>query len=144
MVKKYEQYRFPRLFVTSELEFFFILGVENADDFGEEWDSTFRTPLGYLVISRDFPSNEERVFIYITIDVEDEGLIREIVKYSKYFSSLMTYSPQAIEFSTSYSIKQSSVKQKSISSNFRDFIINVLQEDFNIEKLHKILIDITR
>ena len=46
----FETHSFTRLVRTQRFEFFFILGVNDAQDFDENWDGRLIEILGYLVI----------------------------------------------------------------------------------------------
>lgn len=134
MPKNFEQYSFSRMFNFNNLEFFFILGINNSDDFGDEWDSTSINPLGYLVMFTDYKQRIVQANIYLTVEDGTD----EIIKYSKQFVSRMPLLPDAFNFPTKYVIKKSEVKQKSVRSPYRDFILKVLKDDFDASVLDKI------
>ena len=134
MPKNFEQYSFSRLFNFNNLEFFFILGINDSDNFGDEWDSTEINPLGYLVMFTDYTQKSKQVNIYLTVEDGTD----EIIKYSKQFVSRMPLLPGLLNFQTKYVIKKSEVKQKSVRSPYRDFILKVLKDDFDASVLDKI------
>lgn len=48
-MSKFEAYSFTRLIRTQNFEFYFILGVNDPQDFDEYWDGRLIEVLGYLV-----------------------------------------------------------------------------------------------
>lgn len=48
-MNEYETYSFTRIIRTQSLEFYFILGVNEVQNFEEHWDGRLIEVLGYLV-----------------------------------------------------------------------------------------------
>ncbi|MGD6845376.1 hypothetical protein ACQCVH_23105 [Bacillus infantis] len=65
----FESYYFTRLMRSPNLEFFFILGINDANNFDEYWDGRSVEVLGYLVIYTDVQRKELVNYIYL---IEDE------------------------------------------------------------------------
>lgn len=82
----------------------------------------------------DYKQRIVQANIYLTVEDGTD----EIIKYSKQFVSRMPLLPDAYDFPTKYVIKKSEVKQKSVRSPYRDFILRVLKDDFDASVLDKI------
>ncbi|MGD6942234.1 hypothetical protein ACQCT6_09355 [Cytobacillus gottheilii] len=123
---KYESYSFSRLLLNRNLEFFFILGVNNPDNFDEYWDGRITEVLGYAVIFNDFTAKDQKNFIYL-LD-KDNGLFDDIIKYTKKFIQQMTVSDKLSDWEN-FRIINTDIDGKRVLKPYEDFIKSVIKNE---------------
>lgn len=122
----FESYYFTRLMRSPSLEFFSILGINDANNFDEYWDGRSVEVLGYLVIYTDMQRKELVNYIYL---IEDENKkYQDIIKHTKMFASGICAYAELIDMN--FIIQKTDVYQKGIASNeIVDFIKKVVTQD---------------
>ena len=123
---QYESYSFSRLFLNQNIEFFFILGVNNSDDFDEYWDGRLREVLGYAVIFNDFKAKEQKNFIYLLNNANSN--YSDVVKYTKKFIEQMTLS-EKLSDRENFKIINTEIEGKLVSKPYKDFIKSVIKNE---------------
>ncbi|MFJ6268329.1 hypothetical protein [Lysinibacillus xylanilyticus] len=124
-MSKFEAYSFTRLIRTQNFEFYFILGVNDPQDFDEYWDGRLIEVLGYLVTY--IKNGQHNIFIYL---IEDETKnFQEIIKHVKKFASEI-YTYTGLLDTTNFIIQSTNVYQKSLGNHeIVDFIKKIVNED---------------
>ncbi len=123
---EYECYSFSRLFLNSNLEFFFILGVNNSDNFDGLWDGRNIEVIGYAVIYIDSETNEQKNFIYL-IDYHNKK--HDIaIKYTKKFIEQMSLSDKLSD-RENFKIINTGVYSRVVSEPYKDFIKAVVKNE---------------
>ncbi|TFE00654.1 hypothetical protein [Jeotgalibacillus salarius] len=121
----FETYDFTRFMRTSNLEFFFIMGINNGDNFDEYWDGRSREVLGYLVTYTD---SQKELFNYIYLIEDEQKNYEHIIKYTKRFASGMYAYTEHLELE--FVILKTDVYQKSILPSKRiEFVKRVVKQD---------------
>jgi len=122
----FETYSFTRFIRSTGLEFFFILGINNATNFDEYWDGRSIEVLGYLVVYTDRHKNELVNYIYL---IEDEGKdYQDITKHTKMFASEIGTYAGLIDMN--FIIRKTDIYQKGIGWNEKvDFVKRVVNQD---------------
>jgi hypothetical protein len=87
----FESYSFSRLYLDKNLEFFFILGVNDSDNFIDVWDGRYIEVIGYIVIYMNHEKEQEN-YIYL-IDKTDRNF-ENIIRYTKQFINQISLSPK--------------------------------------------------
>ncbi|MDP1395297.1 hypothetical protein Q8G28_17595 [Lysinibacillus capsici] len=123
---EYECYSFSRLFLNSNLEFFFILGVNNSDNFDELWDGRNIEVIGYTVIYIDSETNEQKNFIYL-IDYDNKKY-DDAIKYTKKFIEQMSLSDKLSD-TENFKIINTEVYSRVVSEPYKDFIKAVVKNE---------------
>ena len=133
----FETYSFPRLVQNQSFEFFFIRGVNDAQNFYEYWDGRLIEVLGYLVIYTDVQTNEQKNFIYL---IEDENKnFQEIIRYTKQFAFEMCTSFTLLDM-MNFTIQKTKVYQRGlVKQEIVDFIKKIVKEDIPKLVLDKIV-----
>ena len=126
----FETYSFTRLVNTQNLEFYFILGINNTRNFNEVWDGRLTEVLGYLVMHSDIQKDKQINYIYL---IEDENKnFREITLHTKMFASEMHTSSFEFDMADdeNFIIKKTNVYQKGLlNEDIGDFINKIVNED---------------
>jgi hypothetical protein len=123
---QYESYSFSRLFLNQDIEFFFILGVNESDNFDEYWDGRLREVLGYAVIYNDFKAKEQKNFIYLLN--KGNSIYSDIVKYTKKFIEQMTIS-EKLSDRGNFKIIYTEIEGNLVSKPYKDFIKSVIKNE---------------
>lgn len=125
MINGFEKYSFTRLCVTEKVEFFFIAGVNDADNFEWYWSGTLREVLGYIVIYTDHEQQKQESHIYLI--EHDHRNFEHITKYAKQFVYHMLYLPYYDW--ENYIIHKTTVKQKGVVPPYVDFVRKIVEDD---------------
>ncbi|AJD90236.1 hypothetical protein JMA_09190 [Jeotgalibacillus malaysiensis] len=121
----FETYEFTRFMRSADTEFYFIVGINNRDQFDEYWDGRSKEVLGYLVSYID-PERELLNYIYLIEDEKKND--EEIIKYTKQFASGIYAYTEHLELD--FVIRKTDVYQKSISLGEEiDFVKRVVIYD---------------
>lgn len=131
---EFERYSFTRLFLNRNLEFFFILGVNDADNFSDVWDGRRIEVLGYAVshINRE---KEQENYIYL-IDLIDRDF-DNIIKYTKQFISQMSTSPKLSDRENA-KIRKTNITGRFVEPPLSKFIKEVVGNDIPQSILNEI------
>ena len=123
----FETYSFPRLVRTPCVEFFFIRGINGAQDFNEYWDGRLIEVLGYLVLYSDIQNDEQKNYIYL---IEDEGKnYQEITRFTKMFASEMSTVHEVFDMKN-FTVRMTNVYQKGLlQQHVVDFMRRIVNED---------------
>ncbi|WDV08179.1 MULTISPECIES: hypothetical protein [Lysinibacillus] len=122
---QHESFSFSRLFLNRNLEFFFILGVNNSDNFDEYWDGRTIEVVGYAVIYIDFETNEQKNFIYL---IDNNNNHDNVVKYTKKFIEQMSLSDKLSD-RENYKILKTKINNRVVSEPYKDFIKIVVKNE---------------
>jgi len=131
-MNEFEEYSYSRLFVDRNLEFFVIMGVNNADDFTYYWDQRLTEVVGYAVVYTNHKQKKQENIIYLVDkDIRD---FEKIIKYTKLFVSQMYLS---IEYSNeeNFEIHKTNINGKFIKTPYIDFVKKIIVEDIPSEIL---------
>ncbi|MDX8363470.1 hypothetical protein [Cytobacillus sp. IB215316] len=129
---EHESYSFRRLFLNRNIEFFFILGVNDSDEFDEYWDGRITEVIGYAVIYIDFETNKQKNFIYL-ID-KDNRKYDNAIKYTKQFIAQMTLC-EGLSISEGFSARENfkiirtEINGKLVSKPYKDFIKTIVKNE---------------
>ncbi len=121
----YESFSFTRFYVNSKIEFFFILGVNDSDNFDEYWDGRDREVLGYAVIYKE--KKQQYNFIYL-FQVDHD----RVIKYTKMFIQQMSPISTNLSDLEKFQIKETDIKVKSVPKPYKDFIRSIVKNDIPI------------
>jgi hypothetical protein len=125
-MSEHESYSFSRLFLNRNLEFFFIQGVNDSDNFDEYWDGRIIEVIGYAVIYIDIETNEQKNFIYL-ID-NDNKKYDNAIKYTKKFIGQMTLSDKLSD-RENFKIIKTKINGRVVSEPYKDFIKVVVKNE---------------
>lgn len=125
-MSEYETYSFSRLFLNRNIEFFFILGVNDSDNFNEYWDGRTIEVLGYAVIFNNSKTKEQENFIFL-IDRTNRNY-ENIIKYTKKFIAQMTIS-EKLSDSENFKILITDVTERVVTKPYEHFIKKVLENE---------------
>lgn len=123
---EFESYSFSRLYRDENIEFFFIIGVNDPDDFDEYWDGRLTEVVGYAVIHNGFHATEQKNFIYL-ID-EEKREYDKAIKYTKQFIQQMSLSEELPD-RENFKILKTDIKQRVLSYPYTDFIKMVVENE---------------
>ncbi len=123
---EHECYSFSRLFLNSNIEFFFIQGVNDSDNFDEYWDGRTIEVIGYAVIYIDFKTNEQKNFIYL-ID-KDNRKYDNVIKYTKKFIAQMSLS-EKLSDRENFKIIKTDIHVKLVSKPYKNFIKSIVKSE---------------
>ncbi|MDD1502891.1 hypothetical protein PVA17_08990 [Lysinibacillus sp. CNPSo 3705] len=123
---EHESYSFSRLFLNRNLEFFFIQGVNNSDNFDEYWDGRIIEVIGYVVIYIDIETNEQKNFIYLI--EKDNKKYDNAIKYTKKFIAQMTLSDKLSD-RENFKILKTEINGKLVSEPYKDFIKVIVKNE---------------
>ena len=133
---KFKGYSFSRLILHSKMEFFFIIGEINPDNFDEHWNGTGHTVLGYLVIYKDHELKNIKNIIYLIPDYKSD--YSNIKRYTHRFVDLMN-SAELFSYDNKFNFKQTIIKGNLVVPPYIDFVKEIVGKDIP----HEILNDIT-
>lgn len=125
-MNKHEEYSFSRLFLNEYVEFFFILGINDANNFDEYWDGRDIEVVGYAVIYKDIKSDKQTNFIYLLEEVDvDEN---RIIQHTKKFIQQMTMSEDLVD-QENFRISKTNIHSKVVSKPYQAFMEKVVKDD---------------
>ncbi len=125
-MSEYETYSFSRLFLNRDIEFFFILGVNDSDNFDEYWDGRTKEVLGYAVIFNNSETKEQENFIFL-IDKANRNY-ENIIKYTKKFIAQMTISEELSD-SENFKIIKTEITERVVTKPYEHFIKKVIKNE---------------
>lgn len=125
-MSEFESYSFSRLFLNKYIEFFFIQGINNSDNFDEYWDGRSIEVIGYVVIYNNPEKMEKRNLIYV-IDKSNRNF-DNIIKYTKKFVEQMDISEEYFD-SDSFEINKTDINGSLVLNPYTDFIKSVIKND---------------
>ncbi|WP_324728646.1 hypothetical protein VO178_18380 [Lysinibacillus fusiformis] len=123
---EHESYSFSRLFLNRHLEFFFIQGINNSENFDEYWDGRTINVIGYAVIYIDPETKKQENFIYL-ID-NDINNYSNAIKYTRKFIEQMTLSDKLSD-RENFKIINTEVYSRVVSEPYKDFIKDVVKNE---------------
>lgn len=123
-MSEFQSYSFSRLFLNRNIEFFFLQGVNNQDDFTEFYDLRVLEVVGYILIYNNH--EEQKNFIYL-IDKEDRDF-DSIIKYTKQFINQMTLSDKLSD-RENFEILTTDVNGRVVSPPYKNFIKNIVKNE---------------
>ncbi|QKX50252.1 hypothetical protein HF394_06425 [Planococcus glaciei] len=123
---EFESYSFSRLYRDENMEFFFILGVNDSDNYDEYWDGRSLEPVGYAVIYLDVETEKQKNFIYL-IDKANRNY-DDIVKYAKQFIQQMSLSEELSD-RENFKVLKTEIKSRVINHPYNAFIKMVVKNE---------------
>lgn len=123
-MSEFQSYSFSRLFLNQNIEFFFLQGVNNQDDFTEFYDLRVLEVIGYILIYNSH--EEQKNFIYL-IDKKDRNF-DSIIKYAKQLINQMTLSDK-LSARENFEVLTTDVTGKVVSPPYKDFIKSVVKNE---------------
>ncbi|MGA3677287.1 hypothetical protein [Lysinibacillus agricola] len=124
-MSEFETYTFSRLYLNKNLEFFFVIGVNDSDNFIDVWDGRILEVVGYTMIYIN-DEEEEKNYIYL-IDKAGRDF-EKIIKYSKQFISQMSLSPKFSD-RENFVIKNTTIPGKCVEPPYSNFIKQIVGND---------------
>ncbi|KGR74008.1 hypothetical protein [Ureibacillus sinduriensis] len=134
---KINAYSFSRLIAHSEMEFFFIQGLVNPDDFDEYWDGTGHMVLGYLAIYKNHKLKKIEITKYLLSDYKID--FPNIRRYTHRFANQMV-SAELISYDIKFRIKETKVSGNLVGPPYIDFVKEVIGDDIPSTVLDNITI----
>ena len=123
---EFESYSFSRLYRDENIEFFFIIGVNDSDDFDEYWDGRLKEIVGYVMIFTNKYDREQDNFIYLI--EKSSRRFEDIVRYTKRFVDQMSLSPNLSD-RENFKISTTNINSHSVVSPYTPFIQSIVSED---------------
>ncbi|MBD8014593.1 hypothetical protein [Planococcus wigleyi] len=123
---EFENYSFSRLYRDENIEFFFIVGVNDSDDFDEYWDGRLTEVVGYAVIYLDYKTEKQKNFIFLIDKTNRE--YDNIVRYAKRFIQQMSLSEE-ISDRENFKILKTEVKKRVLEYPYNAFIKMVVKSE---------------
>lgn len=123
---KHESYSFSRLFLDHKIEFFFILGINESDNFDEFWDGRLIDVLGYAVIYNDLETNEQKNYIYLINKKNSE--YDKVIKFTKLFIQQMSLSEKFSD-RENFTVLKTDVDQRVVHKPYKDFIKAIIKNE---------------
>ncbi|MBD7983757.1 hypothetical protein H9649_04125 [Sporosarcina sp. Sa2YVA2] len=134
-MSEFEYITFSRLYFDESIEFFFIQGVDNYENFTLWWDGRSYKVVGYLVSYVDVIENEQKNIIYL---IEKEGRTFDwIIKHTRKFIENMSTSGRLTEWEDA-EIIMTDIIGDSVLPPFTDFVKEVIQHEVPQAILDKI------
>ena len=122
----YEHYSFNRLFLNRNVEFFFILELNDPDNFDEYWDGRIPEVIGYAVIYRDIETNDQKNYIYLIDNANRK--YDNAIKYTKKFIQQMSLSEELSD-RENFKIIKTEITGKLVLKPYKDFIKMVVKNE---------------
>ncbi len=124
-MKIFESYSFTRLFHNKNFEFFFILGINDSDDFSIYVDQRTIEVLGYLVIYKNSIIEKNVNLIYLVEN--DTRDYKETIRYAQRFA--MDMSTQATFGPEDFIVRKTNTNPRVVSKPFIDFVKKIIDTD---------------
>lgn len=134
---KIRAFSFPRLIAHPEMEFFFIQGQVNPDDFDEYWDGTGHMALGYLTMYKDHKLKKIENTIYLLSDYKRD--FSDIRRYAHRFANQMV-SAELLSYDIKFKFKETRVNGDIVVSPYIDFVKDVVGNDIPSSVLNDITV----
>lgn len=135
-MNNFKSYSFSRLINHLEIEFYFILGLPEPDNFSEYYDLTGHQVVGYLVMYKKHKKKETKNLIYLLPNTtKNENL--EIKRHTHHFIQRMT-TADMYDYDVEFKIQQTKIKGKSVGPPYIDFVKTIVGNDIPIEILREI------
>jgi hypothetical protein len=122
---EFETYRFSRLYRSQKLEFYFIQGVNDQDNFDEYWDGRFLKVIGYVLMYQNDDKTTEN---YIYVINKTDGDYKRIIRYAKQFINSMSLSGNPFE-SENCKILKTDIKGNLVRQPYEDFIKRIIENE---------------
>lgn len=123
---EFENYSFSRLYRDENIEFFFIVGVNDSDDFDEYWDGRLTEVVGYAVIYLDYKTKKQKNFIFLIDKTNRE--YDNIVRYTKRFIQQMSLSEETSD-RENFKILKTEVEKRVLEPPYNAFIKMVVKSE---------------
>lgn len=121
----FESYSYSRLYLDQSLEFFFILGVNDSDNFDEYWDGRTIEVVGYVSIYKN-TNGEQENYIYLINQTNRD--YESIIKYTKQFINQMSLATNPLD-KENFKISQTNILGKLVEPPYTNFIKSVIKND---------------
>lgn len=123
---EFESYSFSRLYRDENIEFFFIIGVNDSDDFDDYWDGRLKEVVGYVMIFTNKNDRKQDNFIYLI--EKSSRRFEDIVRYTNRFVDQMSLSPNLSD-RENFKISTTNINGHSVVSPYIPFIQSIVSED---------------
>lgn len=133
-MNEFESFSFSRLYSGNNLEFFFIIGVNDSDNFTYDWDGTTKEVVGYITLYIN-QEKEQESFIYLIN--KSERKFEDIIRYAQKFISNMSPNLDISDLENC-KICKTDIAVKSVAPPFSNFIKNIVRKDIPNSILEKL------
>ncbi|MED3554308.1 hypothetical protein [Cytobacillus praedii] len=133
---EFESLSFSRLFSNKNFEFFFILGINDKDDFNDVWDGRLIEVVGYAVVYINDEQTKHKKFIYLIDKVNRD--FENIIRYTKKFIEQMYLSP-IFSDSENFKILKTNIESAIVKPPYTSFIKSIVENEIPQTILDKIL-----
>ncbi|MBU5250943.1 hypothetical protein KQI46_03195 [Lysinibacillus capsici] len=121
----FENYSYSRLYLDQSLEFFFILGVNDSDNFDEYWDGRTIEVVGYVSIYTN-TNGEQENYIYLINQTSRD--YESIIKHTKQFINQMSLATNPLD-KENFKISKTNILGKLVEPPYTNFIKSVIKND---------------
>lgn len=133
-MKEFDSYSFSRLYLNENIEFFFILGVKDEDNFIDVWDGRIIEVIGYAMIFTNKSESKQENFIYL---IEKNGRkFEDVIRYTKQFINQMSFNPIDGD---DFEVSRTNVKGDVVDFPYIDFIKSIVRNDIPQEILQSMV-----
>lgn len=129
-MSEFESYSFSRLYLDENIEFFLVIGVNDADDFSNEWDGRLLEVIGYAVIFTDKIKGGQRNFLYL-IDKRDREF-DDAIKYTRKFIDQMSLS-EILNDRENLKIIKTDIRADFLEPPYAEFVRKVIGNDIDVK-----------
>lgn len=136
-MENFKAYSFSRLIAHTEMEFYFILGLVNPDDFDEHWNGTGHKVLGYLAMYKNHKFEKIENTIYLLSDYKIYS--SNIGRYTHQFTNQMV-SAELSTYDINFSIKETKVHGNLVGPPYIDFVKDIVGNDIPYPVLNDITV----
>lgn len=126
-MKNFEIYSFTRLLHNKNFEFFFILGINDSDDFSIYVDQRTIEVLGYLIIYKDLELAKNVNLIYLVENNTRDD--QKTIRYAKQFAMDMT--TQAVFGEEDFIVRKTNINPMVVSQPYIDFVKKIIGNDIS-------------
>ncbi|WP_223639107.1 hypothetical protein [Planococcus sp. 4-30] len=123
---EFESYSFSRLYKDENIEFFFIIGVNDSDSFDDYWDGRLKEVIGYVMIFTNKNNRKQENFIYLI--EKSSRRFEDIVRYTKRFVDQMSLSPNLSD-RENFKISKTNRTGQFVDSPYTPFIQSIVRND---------------
>lgn len=123
---EFEGYSFSRLYRDENIEFFFIIGVNDSDDFDDYWDGRIKEVVGDALIFTDKNERKQKNFIYLI--EKPFRKFEDIIRYTKRFVDQMSLSPNLYD-RENFRILKTNINGHSVGFPYIPFIQTIIGND---------------
>lgn len=123
---EFESYSFSRLYRDENVEFFFIIGMNDSADFDDYWDGRLKEVLGYVMIFTNKNDRKQENFIYLI--EKSSRRFEDIIRYTKRFVDQMSLSPNLSD-RENFKISKTNINGHFVEFPYIPFIQSIVGND---------------